>query len=225
VVRKVFLATLFSWVSFAVMTVLAVWNEGRPGIPFRDPLLDAVPYVRIVDAWNYWIWLLAWLPGIVAVLVASPPTYVRLMIAAGLCSLLRGVCIVATSLAPVNGIDANAALDWDGALRGRVVLQILNPLSVFFADSAHVWLTKDLFFSGHTSSTFLLVLFGWPFRRLRRAFIAAHVIVVASLFFGHIHYTIDVVGGHAAAVLAWACLQPRAGRVEEPRGVILSTPS
>src|SRR5436190_7013045 len=205
--RRVLLATAFSWLSFAVMTILAVWNEGRPGIPFHDPILAAVPYVRWVDECNYWIWLLAWLPGLAAVLVGSPPTYVRLMIAAGVCSLLRGICIVATGLAPVNGIDANAALAWDWALRFRVVLQILNPLSVFFDDSAHIWLTKDLFFSGHTSSTFLLVLFGWPMKRLRWAFVAAHLVVVGSLFFGHIHYTIDVVGGYAAAALAYACLR------------------
>jgi PAP2 superfamily protein len=215
-VRKALLATLFSWLSFAVMTVLAVWNEGRPGIPFHDPILAAVPYVARVDAWNYWIWLLAWLPGIAAVLVASPPTYVRLMIAAGICSLLRGIAIVATGLAPVNGIDANAALAWDWALRWRVVLQILNPLSVFFEDSAHIWLTKDLFFSGHTASTFLLVLFGWPFRRLRWPFVAAHLVVVASLFLGHIHYTIDVAGGYAAAALAYACLRPRIRAAGEP---------
>ena len=66
-----------------------------------------------------------------------------------------------------------------------------------------MWLTKDLFFSGHTASTFLVVLFGWSMGRLRWAFVAAHLVVVASLYFGHIHYTIDVVGGWGAAAFAF----------------------
>src|SRR5262249_32095706 len=100
-------------------------------------------------------------------------------------------------------------------LRKRVVLQILNPVSVFLDDSAQIWLTKDLFFSGHTSSTFLVVLFGWSLRRLRWAFVAAHVLVVASLYLGHIHYTIDVIGGGGAAALAYAFRRPRAGAAPE----------
>ena len=206
---RILLAAAFSWLSFAVMTVLAVWNEGRPGRPFHDPLLDAVPYVSWVSDQNYWIWLGLWISGLAALLIGAPQAFPRVLVASGVCSLLRGICIVATGLAPVSGVDTNAALAWDFELRKRVVLQILNPISVFFEDSAQVWLTKDLFFSGHTSSTFLVVLFGWSMARLRWAFVLAHLAVVASLYFGHIHYTIDVVGGWGAAALAFACLRPR----------------
>src|SRR5262249_34688234 len=95
---RVVLATAFSWLSFVVMTLLAVWNEGRPGAPLHDYVLAAVPYVQRIDHWNYWIWLLAWIPGIAVFLVREPAVYVRLMAASGICSLLRGVCIVATGL-------------------------------------------------------------------------------------------------------------------------------
>jgi membrane-associated phospholipid phosphatase len=196
----------FSWLSFAAMTVMAVWNEGRPGVPLADPVLAAVPYVPWIDHWNYWIWLLAWIPGLAAVFVADRAIFVRVLVASGLASLLRGVCILATGLAPPSGVDPNVALPWDWELRARVVLQILNPVSVFVEDSAHVWLTKDLFFSGHTCSTMLLVLFGWPVRRLRFFLVTAHLVVVASVILGHVHYAIDVAGGWLAAWLVFACV-------------------
>src|SRR5262249_7989686 len=97
----------------------------------------------------------------------------------------------------------NAALNWDWALRRRVVLQILNPFSVFIEDSAHVWLTKDLFYSGHTCSTFLLVLFGWHLRPLPWPLVAAHLVVLASAVLGHVHYVVDVLGGWAAGGLVF----------------------
>jgi PAP2 superfamily C-terminal len=200
----ILLAAAFSWLCFAAMTVMAVVNEGRPGRPFSDPILALVPYVPWIDHWNYWIWLLAWIPGLVAIFLADRAILVRVLIASGLASLLRGVCILATGLAPPNGLDPNAALFWDWALRWRVVLQILNPVSVFLENSAHVWLTKDLFYSGHTCSTFLLVLFAWPIKRIRGAFVFTHVVVVASVIFGHVHYAIDVAGGWIAALLVYA---------------------
>lgn len=191
----------FSWMSFAAMTLMAVVNEARPGKPIVDPILAAIPYVAWIDHWNYWIWLLAWIPGLALIFAVDRASFVRLMVASGLASLLRGACILATGLAPPNGLDPNAALAWDWDLRWKVVLQIVNPVSVFIEDSAHVWLTKDLFFSGHTSSTLLVVLFGWPHRRLRWFFVLAHLVVVASVLLGHIHYAVDVAGGWAAAAL------------------------
>ena len=205
--RTVLGSIAFSWLSFAAMTVMAVWNEGRPGVRVHDPILAVTPYVAWIDHWNYWIWLLAWIPGLVAILLAAPAAFARLMIASGLASLLRGVCILATGLAPVNGLDPNAALAWDWELRWRVVLQIVNPVSVFIEDSAHIWLTKDLFFSGHTSSTLLALLFAWPMRRLRWAFAAAHLVVVLSVLLGHVHYAIDVAGGWLAAVLVFVAMR------------------
>jgi membrane-associated phospholipid phosphatase len=222
--RAILGSIAFSWLSFAAMTVMAVWNEGRPGTPLRDPVLSATPYVAWLSDWNYWIWLLAWISSLALVFARAPAVFVRLMIASGLASLLRGVCILATGLAPPSGFDPNAALAWDWALRFDVVLQILNPVSVFLEDSAHVWLTKDLFFSGHTSSTFLVVLFGWPLGRVRWFFVVAHAVVVASVLFGHVHYAIDVAGGWVAAVLAFLATQRVAGRLRA-RETLVYTPT
>jgi membrane-associated phospholipid phosphatase len=75
------------------------------------------------------------------------------------------------------------------------------------------YLTKDLFFSGHTATTFLLLLYVWPWRRLRAAALAGHVLVVASVFLAHLHYTIDVAGAYAIAFAIFALREgwPRRG--------------
>lgn len=69
----------------------------------------------------------------------------------------------------------------------------------------HAYLTKDLFFSGHTATTFLLLLYLWHRRRLRWVALAAHAIVVATVILAHLHYSIDIVGAWAITycIFAW----------------------
>jgi membrane-associated phospholipid phosphatase len=55
----------------------------------------------------------------------------------------------------------------------------------------------------------LFVLFAWPMKRMRWVFLAAHLVVVASVLLGHIHYTIDVVGGWLAAIVVFCAVRPR----------------
>ena len=75
--RRVLACIAFRWLCFAVMTVLAVWNEGRPGRAIADPFLALFPYVPWVERWNYVLWIAAWLPGVVALLVLSRPRFCR----------------------------------------------------------------------------------------------------------------------------------------------------
>jgi hypothetical protein len=128
-------------------------------------------------------------------LARDTPRFCRYMVSSGLLSLLRGVCILATGLGPVHEPDVNAGMDL--ARRWQAFLDILSPLGVFGRHSANVYLTKDLFFSGHTATTALLLLYVWPFRGLRAWMLLGHVLVVASVFLSHLHYTIDVLGAYA----------------------------
>jgi membrane-associated phospholipid phosphatase len=76
------------------------------------------------------------------------------------------------------------------------------------------YLTKDLFFSGHTATTFLLALYLWRFPRARLLAVLGHVLVVLSVLFSHLHYGIDVVGGYAVALAVFALREgwpPRRG--------------
>jgi membrane-associated phospholipid phosphatase len=61
-------------------------------------------------------------------------------------------------------------------------------------------LTKDLFFSGHTSTLFLLFL-AVPGRRSKGLFLFCTAAVGVSVLVQHVHYTVDVL---VAPLFAWA---------------------
>ncbi len=190
------------------MTGLAVWNESHVGVKFDDPLIAITPYVACLEQWNYWIWVTPWLLGVAALLIRDPDEGARMLWNSGIVSVLRGIIVTAACLGPVRGPDVNAALPWDASLWWQVTSQILNPLSVFFGDSAHVWLTKDTLMSGHTSSTMLLVLHAHRHPDLRRWLIAAHLLVVACVILGHVHYSIDVVVAWIVTYVTFRATRP-----------------
>lgn len=62
-------------------------------------------------------------------------------------------------------------------------------------------ITKDLFFSGHVSTMFLLFL-TIPFCPLKTIFITATLLVAVFILMQHVHYTVDVI---AAPLFSWIC--------------------
>jgi hypothetical protein len=188
-------ALAFRAVCYAVMTALALWNEARPAPALPDLLLARIPFVPWVARINYVAWLALYLPVAVALLWASPRLFARYTVTGGLVSLLRGLTIAATGLGAPPPLEGGAGIAGRGF--GEAFAALLSPWQVFAHDAMSVYLSKDLFFSGHTATTFLLVLYAWRFPRLRLPALAAHVAVVATVFLSHLHYTIDVLGAWA----------------------------
>lgn len=62
-------------------------------------------------------------------------------------------------------------------------------------------LTKDLFFSGHTATMFLLAIVS-PNKKLKVIFILSTILVAFFILAQHVHYTIDIV---AAPFYVYAC--------------------
>ena len=211
IAARVALSFAFRFGCYAVMLWMALWAEARPAASLPDAVLGFVPYVGWVDRYNYLLWVAAYLPASLWLLKKNAERFVRYMVSAGLVALLRGLCIVATGLGPVHGADLNAGLSPEA--RTEAFWRIVNPLS-FFAPggSAQVYLTKDLFFSGHTATTFLLLLYVWRYPGLRALVLFGHVAVVMSLFFSHLHYTIDVIGAYA---ITFALFTAREGNVRQ----------
>ena len=202
-------AVLFRYACFVAMLALSLWGEGRPAPHLPDLLLDHLPYVGLVDRYNHWLLTLAYIPLALALLVVDARRFVRYNVTSGLLSLLRGLCIATTGLGPVHTPDVHAGLFFDAAGRPRgdfwqALLDLSTPGGLFGRDAAHVYLTKDLFFSGHTGVTFLLLLYLWPHRRLRWLMLVGHLLVVASVLLAHLHYTIDIVGAYAIAFSLYA---------------------
>lgn len=206
---RVALSFLFRFACYAVMVALVLWAEGRPAPRLPDLVLDHVPYVEAVDRYNYWLWVVAYVPVALALLWTDAERFVRYMVSSGLLALVRGVSIVVTGLGPVRGDDVHAGVDM---LTWQNFTDIAAPWLFLARDAgARAWFTKDLFFSGHTATTCLLLLYVWRWPRLRAAMLLAHVAVVASVFLAHLHYTIDVLGAYFAAVALFALREGQVG--------------
>lgn len=185
---------LYRWACFLLMVAMALWAEARPAPSLPDAVLSQLPYVEWVDRYNFVLWVFAYIPVAIWLLFRDAPRFVRYMVSAGMLAILRGLCIMATGLGPVRGADVNAGMSAEA--RWHALWEIASPIGVFVRQSAHVYLTKDLFFSGHTSTTLLLLLYVWREKPLRWLMLAGHLLVVASIFLSHLHYTIDVIGAY-----------------------------
>jgi hypothetical protein len=159
--------------------------------------------VAAIDRYNYLVWTLAYAPLALLLLWRDVERFCRYMMTAGWLALVRGLCILATGLGPVRGPDVNAGID--AATRWRGFVDILLMRGVLTENSPAMYLTKDLFFSGHVATTVLLLLYVWRYRELRALALAAHVAVVAVVLLAHLHYTIDIIGAYAItfALFVW----------------------
>jgi hypothetical protein len=188
-------ALAFRAACYVAMTAAAVWNELRPAPTVPDLVIAAVPYVPAVARANYLLWLGLYLPVAVLLLWHEPRRFVRYTVTGGLVSLARGATILMTGLGAPDPAHAGPGIAGRDPL--DALLALVSPWQVFANGSMSAYLTKDLFFSGHTATTFLLVLYAWPHRRLRGVALAGHVLVVLSVFLAHLHYAIDVAGAYA----------------------------
>jgi hypothetical protein len=189
-------AFAFRFLCYGAMAWLALWAEARPApANLPDAVLAQLPFVPWVARYNYLLWLLAYVPLSLWLLGRDADRFIRYMVTAGCVALARGLCIAATGLGPVTGPDVNAGLSSEQ--RWTAFWRLVSPVDFFGGDAAHVYLTKDLFFSGHTATTFLLLLYVWRDRALRWPMLACHLLVVASVFLARLHYTIDVIGAYA----------------------------
>ncbi len=216
--RLVAAALLFRAACYAAMIAAAVWNELRPAPTAPDLVLSHVPYLPAVARTNYLLWLAAYLPLSLALLWLAPRRFARYTVTAGIVSLARGATLLLTGLGPPDPATAGPGLA--GRLPFQAFLDLLSPWQVFAKDAMAAYLTKDLFFSGHTATTFLLALYLWRFPRLRAPAVVAHAAVVASVFVSHLHYAIDVAGAYAVAFSIYALREGWPRRETGGRGTI-----
>jgi len=188
-------ALLFRYAAYAAMTALALWAELRPAPTLPDAVLGWLPYVPWIDRANYWVWLCVYLPLAVVLLWTEPRRWVRYMVTGGLVSLARGVTIALTGLGVPDPAHAGPGIG--GRDFGSAFAELLSPLGVFDRGAIAAYLTKDLFFSGHVATTFLLWLYLRGRPRLAPVALVASLAVTASVMLAHLHYAIDVVGAWA----------------------------
>ncbi|HQR30692.1 MAG TPA: hypothetical protein PLL32_09790 [Anaeromyxobacteraceae bacterium] len=168
--------------TLAALAALVKWVETRPGVVLPDPVLALLP---ARDA-TWPIFTLIYVGILLAVfLLARSPVRLLLGVQAYVVmALLRILVMWATPLDPPAGM---------------IVLE--DPLVQVFGGAARP-LTRDLFFSGHTSTMFLLFL-AVPGRPAKAFFLACTAGVGSLVLLQHVHYAVDVLAAPPFAYAAW----------------------
>ena len=176
---------LSSIVAFAVTLILFTrylgWVEQRSGVTVDDPIL------RLIQPQD-----LTWATfGMIYAAVCIAVVYLRnkprdFLLAIQAYTILVCVRAVMMFLLPLNPSDK------------LIVLQ--DPLVQFVGDGSAP--TKDLFFSGHTSTMFLLALVT-KHQKLRLVFLVFTFLVATCVIVQHVHYVIDVVVAPFVAYAAY----------------------
>jgi membrane-associated phospholipid phosphatase len=147
--------------------------EQRQGIVMNDPLLRILPAHNISIPLFIIIWGLSTLMAIRA--IQTPKVFLVFAWSWIVLSIFRMLTIALVPLeAPVG------------------LIGLVDPLSNFFYGDKFI--TKDLFFSGHTSTIFLLY-FCLPGKTEKKLALLATFCVAILLLVQHVHYTLDVLGG------------------------------
>lgn len=168
-------------VTLAAFTRFVAWVEDRPGVVLDDPLLRRLPVLDL----NLPTFALIY-GSLALALVLLVPRPERLLLAVRayvLLVLMRMLVMALTPLDPPTGIVPLADPLVEGLGTGR-------PL------------TRDLFFSGHVGTGFVLALSA-PRGAARRLLGLATATVGACTLLQHVHYTVDVVAAPVFAYVAW----------------------
>jgi hypothetical protein len=154
--------------------------ESRQGWQLSDPLLGMIPAKDL----SIFIFSTLWLMSLFLIvrMIQQPSLALLAIVAIDLIFLTRMVTIILFPLEPPPGLIA-----------------LEDPISNFFYGKAHGFITRDLFFSGHTSSMIMIGLL-LPGKWEKRLAFAAAIAVGCLVLVQHIHYSIDVLG---AWVFTW----------------------
>jgi len=157
--------------------------ELRKGINLDDVFLNNIPSVDF----SIPIFIIIWSTALLLInrILKSPDLFLQFLISFLLLSITRIITIYLFPLEPPIGLIA-----------------IKDPISSIFYGGKEVFITKDLFYSGHTATQFLMFL---SFTKKNDKLITGITSVLIGLLvlFQHVHYTIDVIAAFPIAYLVY----------------------
>ncbi len=155
--------------------------QSRPGTLLNDPILNEIPPYDM----SVYIFVLIYLGLILGLihLISFPGILLRVLQAYVMLVVIRVFTIFMFPLEPSQSI-----------------IPLKDPLIDEFFYSNNV-ITKDLFFSGHVATLFLLVL-AVPNPTMKYLYLVVTLAVAILILIQHVHYSIDII---AAPVFAWIC--------------------
>ena len=177
---KFFLSIIFLALALFAYRNFLDFAEARPGVSIPDPILKL--YEPIDLTWLiFGLIYLCLVIGIIA-LIKNPE---RLLLAFQTYTAIIIVRIIAMYLMPFEAPEK--------------LIVLKDPFVEMFGSGES--LTKDLFFSGHTATLFMLFLIVES-KKIKYIFLTSAIVVGVSIVLQHVHYVIDVI---AAPFFTYAC--------------------
>lgn len=171
-----FVLTLVSYASFLRGIEL------RQGFTFVDPIHQLAGPIDLT--WPIFLILYGGLVITIGVLFRQPLFLFRALRAYTILVALRMLCMWMLPLDPPS-----------------TMIVLTDPIIDLFTTNGASTLTRDLFFSGHTA-TFFLIGAVVPHRTFRRVFYGLGVVIGVMVILQHVHYTVDVLVAPMAAFTA-----------------------
>ena len=208
------IAVIWHYFSYIIMQTLALLAETRRGPALRDILHDLLPQISAFNFFNTSGWLTTLILFLIYLAFRHREVAINYLWIGGVVSIFRGIFISLTTLGPPEvhrkyipeAMKQLTISQIDFALLFRQWM----PLDIFSGGSgmSAAYLTQDLFFSGHTSASFLFILVS----KTRGQFIFAlvyHIITILALLFTKLHYTIDILGAYFIVYAVYAYFEKK----------------
>jgi membrane-associated phospholipid phosphatase len=170
---------LLSLILFIIARFLD-YNEARQGFSFADPFLSHFNPVDLT-----WLTFILIYGALIVGLVSLLKHPKRMLTALQSYTLVCALRIITIYFLPLNAPFH--------------IIPLTDPFVEFFGGGKTM--LRDLFFSGHTATMFLLALTAKN-KQLKWIFVLFTILVAVCVLAQHVHYTIDVV---AAPVFAYTC--------------------
>jgi len=176
------LAVTLLWLVVILITLTNFLNfvEKRPGVVLPDPILNLFNPINLT-----WLTFGLIYGSLVVGIITLAKNPKRLIFTIQLYILMIVVRIIAMYLVPLDPPTK--------------IITLNDPLVQFLGTGQT--LTKDLFFSGHTATLFILLLVSEN-KIIKSIFLISTIAVAISVLLQHVHYSIDV---FAAILFTYAC--------------------
>ena len=178
---------IFSLLAFVIANLhnfhcLRLWQQ-RPGIQVNDVMLNMMPPVDLslpIFFFEYSAMLVA-----VAFIMVYPDRFIKGLQMFAIVVLARTASIYLVALEPPKDM-----------------VPLWDPMANFFLHTPDVFVSKDLFFSGHVAALVLLMLL--VVNKYAKAWIFISTIAVGVMvMWQHVHYSTDVIFAPLASYVAY----------------------
>ena len=169
--RNLFIITIIATaITLTLFTNFLTMNETRPGFAFNDPILSL--FAPIDLTWSTFALIYGGLLSGLFIFIQKPRLLIQALLTYTILVLFRMMLMYSLPLDPPHDM-----------------ISLVDPFVELFGTGAT--LDKDLFFSGHTSTMFMLFLLSYK-PKMKLVYLVGTILVGLSVILQHTHYTVDV---------------------------------